>query len=352
MSMENQANQTSVSQSVQQATQEAGDEISLMDFLLVIAKHNRFILKLMAVVALVAVIYALSLPNIYTARTVLMPPQQQSSSSASALLGQLGGLSGMAGGALGIKNASDMYLGMLKSRTVADALIQRFNLMGLYKAKNLTSARLALAGATIVSAGKDGFITVEFSDKDPKLAAAIANAYVDELNILARALAANEALGRKQFYEKELNRVREALNRAELDMKTFQEKNRVFSLGGGGGMALGASGEIPKAELEYIRLYRDVKFQEMLLGAMAQQVTSATIDAAKDLAAVQVLDKASVPDKKAKPKRAMIVLLGTILALFVGIVLAFVREKMERSKQNPKQSENMNLLRRYLRQGK
>ncbi|WP_190274101.1 GNVR domain-containing protein [Gallionella capsiferriformans] len=340
-----QANQTAVQQAVQD------DEINLMDLLLVIAKHNRFIIKLTLGAAVLAVIYALMQPNIYTAKTVLMPPQQPSSST-SVLLGQLGGLAGMAGGALGVKNPSDLYAGMLKSHMIEDALIKRFKLMELYQAKTMEPVRAALEGSTVVAAGKDGFITVEYSDKDPKLAAAIANAYVEELDSLVRTQAAREALGRKQFYEKQLADVRAGLGRAELEMKVFQDQNRVFQLGGGAGVALGASGGIPKAELEYVRIARDVKYNEMLLAAMAQQVTSATIDAAKNLPTLQVLDKALVPEKKSKPKRAMIVMLATILAFFIGIIWAFVREAGERSGQNPEQNERMNMLRRYFRQGK
>ncbi len=345
MSMD--ANQTTA----QQMQHQADDEINLMDLLLVIAKHNRFILKLTLGAAVLAVVYALLQPNIYTAKTVMMPPQQPSS-SASALLGQLGGLAGVAGGALGVKNPGDLFIGMLKSHVVADALIQRFKLMELYEAKTMTSARTELESATVLAAGKDGFITVEYSDKDPKLAASIANAYVEELDSLVRAQAAKEALGRKQFYEKQLGDVRANLGRAELEMKVFQEQNRVFQLGGGAGISLGASGGIPKAELEYVRIARDVKYNEMLLAAMAQQVTSATIDAAKNLPTVQVLDKASIPEKKSKPKRALIVMLATFLAFFVGIIWAFIREAGERAQQNPEQSERMNLLRRYFRQGK
>ena len=363
MSME--ANQSAMLQVEKQSIQQPDDEINLMDLLLVIAKHNRFIIKLTVVVAIIAVAFALFRPNIYTAKTVIMPPQQQSSSSASLLLGQLGGLAGVAGGAMGIKNPSDLYVVMLKSQTVADALIDRFNLMSLYKVKTKTAARLVLEGATVVTSGKDGFINVEFSDKDPKLAASIANAYIEELDKLAHAHAAKEAKDRKLFYEKQLNDVRDKLARAELEMKVFQEKNRIFRLGGnsvlggGGGipggvagMALGASGEIPAAELEFLRIAREVKYQEILLGAMAQQVTSATIDSAKDFAIVQVLDKALVPEKKSKPKRALIVILATILAFFIGVVWAFIREAGERAKQNPEQAERIGTLRRYFRQGK
>ena len=332
------------------------DEINLMDLLLVIAKHNRFIIKLTAGAAILAVIYALLQPNIFTAKTVIQPPQQ-GSSSASALLGQLGGLAGMAGGAMGIKNPSDSYVAMLKSRTVADAMIQRFKLMELYEAKTMFSARTALEGATVIAAGKDGFISIEASDKDPELAAAIANGYVEELDSLVRALAAKEALGRKSFYEKQLKEVREGLDRAELEMKGFQEQNRVFRLGGaggvggGGGMVLGATGEIPKAELAFVRIARDVKSHEMLFGAMAQQVAAAKIDAAKDAVVIQALDKALPPEKKSKPKRAQMVLLATILAFFIGILWAFFKEAADRAKQNPEQAERISLLRRYIRSG-
>lgn len=362
MSMENQPDTPVAPQAVQQPD----DEINLMDLLLVIARHNRFIVKFTAAAAILAVVVSLLLPNVYTGKTVIQPPQQQGSLSASMLLGQLGGLAGVAGGAMGLKNPSDLYVGMLKSRTVADALIQRFKLKELYKVKTITSARSALEGATVIAAGKDGFITIEYSNKDPQLAAAIANAYVEELDSLATALDAKEALGRKAFYEKQLKEVREDLDRAELEMKAFQEQNRVFRLGGEGagggaigagmlggmgGMVLGASGGIPKAELEYVRIARDVKSREMLLGAMAQQVAAATIDAAKDTAIIQVVDKALPPEKKSKPKRALIVLLTTLLALFIGILWAFFKEAAERARQTPGQTERINLLRRYFRQG-
>lgn len=361
MSMENQTNQMPVQQPLQ--LQQPDDEINFMDLLLVIAKHNRFIIKLTVGVAVLAVTVSLLLPNIYTAKTVIMPPQG-SSSSAGALLGQLSGLAGMAGGAMGMKNPSDLYVGMLKSQTIADALIARFKLMGLYKSKTMDSVRAALAGSTVITAGRDGFITVEFSDKDPKLAASIANAYIEELDKVAHEQTAKEAENRKLFYAKQLSEVRAKLAQAELEMKVFQERNRIFRLGGnsfsggngvaGGvaGMTLGASGEIPKAELEFVRIAREVKYQEMLLGAMAQQVTSATIDSAKDSPIVQVLDKALVPENKTKPKRASIVLLATISAFFVGILWVFVREASERSRQNPDQFERVNILRRYILQGK
>ena len=407
MNMENQ-----VSNGVEQGEVRAleSDEINLMDLLLVIAKHNRFILKLTGAAALLSVIYALLQPNIYTGKTVVMPPQQ-ASSSASALLGQLGGLAGMAGGAIGVKNPSDLYVGMLKSRTVADALIERFKLVDLFKAKTMEPVRGALAGNTVITAGKDGFITIEYSDKDPKLAAALANAYVNELDRLTQTLAVTEAAKRRLFYEKQLKGVREGLDLAESAMKEMQEKTGVIQLEGQSKAILGAEaelraqiaakevelsamrsfateqnpdfrrveqilsslhsqltklehdnhannvemtskGKIPELAVEYGHKMRDLKYYEKLFEFMTQQVLVAKIDEAKDAAIIQVVDKALVPEVKSKPKRSMIVLLATIMAFFVGIIWVFIKEAGERAGQNPEQSERMNLLRRYFRQGK
>lgn len=331
-----------------QSVKATGGEITMMDLMLVVARHNRFIIKLTVAVAVLAVAGSLLMANRYTAVAVIMPPQQ-STSTANALLGQLGGL---AGNALGGRNPSDLYVGMLKSRSVADAMIQRFKLMDLYHAKKIDVVRAALGGATVISVNKDNSIKVEYTDKDPKRAAEIANAYVEELNGLLHRVAASEALDRRQFYGKQLNEVKAALAHAELDMKNFQEKNRVFRLGSEGGMMFGASGGIPGAELEYVRLLREVKYQETLLGLMAQQVTTAAVDAAKDTMTVQVMDAALPPETKSRPKRALIVIFATLAAFFVGVVWAFIKEAGERARQIPERAERMALLVRYLRKGK
>src|SRR6266581_7132983 len=106
------------------------DEISLLDLLIVLAKHKRIVLGVPLVAAIGASIISLLQPNIYTGTTRILPPQQ-SASAASALLSQLGGavggLAGVAGGALGIRSPNDLYVGMLKSRTLAQKLIGRFD---------------------------------------------------------------------------------------------------------------------------------------------------------------------------------------------------------------------------------
>lgn len=383
------------------------DEINLMDLLLVVAKHNRFIIKLTAGAAILAVIYALLQPDVYTAKVMIMPPQQSQSSAASMMMAQIGAFGGLTGMD---KSPSGIYMAMLKSRTVADGLIDRFKLMELYKAKTHVAVQKALGDAVTITAGKEGLITLEFDDKDAKRAADMANGYIDELDNLVRKLAVTEASRRRLFFEKQLKETQGNLETAELAMKQMQEKTGVIQLEGQSGAILGAEaglraqiaakeielsamrsfateenpdflrteqmiaslrgqltkvernnkvgdgemtskGKIPGMAIEYIHKMRDLRYYEGLFAFVSQQVASAKLDEAKDAAVIQVVDKALPPERKSKPKRAQMVLLATILAFFIGILWAFFKEAADRVKQNPEQAERISLLRRYFRQG-
>ena len=383
------------------------DEINLMDLLLVIAKHNRFIMRLTGSAALVAVVISLLMDNVYTAKTVILPPQQ-GASTASMVLGQLGGLAGLAGPA-GIKNPNDLHIGMLKSRTVADKMILRFNLQQKYEAKTLEATRLALTGATVIASGKDGFITIEYSDKDPKFAASVANAYVEELDKLNTTLAVTEASRKRLFFETQLKAARASLDVAENALKQTQERTGMIQPEAQSGAlinavanlraqiaakevelaAMGAfatpqnpdyrqiqqvivglraqlakleansasrdvkvpTDKLPETGLEFLRKTREFKYQETLFELLSKQFEIAKIDESKDATLIQVVDKALVPEQKSKPKRSLIVMLATLMAFFLGVLLAFVRDASERASLDPASVERMNLLRRYLRRG-
>ena len=202
-------------------------EISLLDLLIVLAKHKRVVLGVPLIVAVAAAVISLFLSNIYTGTTRILPPQQ-SASAASSLLNQLGGalggLGGLAGGSLGARNPSDLYVGMLKSRTVADNLIGRFELNEVYKQKLQSDTRLTLQGRSSIAAGREGIITVEVDDKDPKRAAELANAYVDELTKLTKVLAVTEASQRRLFFEHQLEQAKDNLTAAEIAARQGLQK--------------------------------------------------------------------------------------------------------------------------------
>jgi len=381
---------------------EADDEISLLDLLIVLAKRKKLIFGFPVIFGGLAVVYALSLPNIYTGTTRVLPPQQ-GQSSAAAMLSQLGGLAGVVGGAAGLKNPNDLYIGMLKSRTVADNMVQRFDLLNYYENKLLSDARNTLAAKTSIVAGKDGIIVIEVDDKDPKRAAELANAYVDELYKFTKVLAVTEASQRRLFFERQLSQAKDSLARAEAAAKSAVEKGGLASIDAQGRSLIEATARLRaqisvkdvqigamrsyaaeqnpnlkmaqqelaalKAELSKIegnskghgeslgdsgtgfdnlRLLRDVKYYETIYEMLAKQFELAKIDEAKDSAVVQVMDKAIEPDRKSKPKRATIVLLATIAGGFLGILLAFVLEALEKARSNPERMERLQVFRRYL----
>ena len=385
------------------------DEISLLDLLIVLAKRKRVVLGIPFIAAIVAAIISLLLPNIYTATTRILPPQQ-SASAASALLSQLGGavggLTGVAGGALGIRNPNDLYVGMLKSRTVSDNLIAHFDLNRLYDQELQSNTRKMLEGRTSIGAGRDGIITIEVDDKDPKRAAELANAYVDELMKLAKILAVTEASQRRLFFERQLVQAKDNLITAEIAARQGLQKGglaqvdaqgrsmievtarlraqisakevqlgamRTFAAEGNPELqrtqdelqalrrelgriegsvpvaAAGKGGEAGHAGLDNLGRLRDVKYYEFLYELLAKQYELAKIDEAKDATIIQVMDKAIEPDHKSKPRRSLIVLLSAFVALVVSILWAFFSEAVIRAKADPERAAVLGTLRGYLR---
>ncbi len=387
------------------------DEIGLLDLLIVLAKHKRVVLGVPAIAAAGAVVVSLLLPNIYTGTARILPPQQ-SASAASALLTQLGGaaggLAGAASGALGIRNPNDLYVGMLKSRTVADNLIARFDLNRLYNQEFQSNTRKMLEGRTSIGAGRDGIITIEVDDKDPKLAAEIANAYVDELIKLTRVLAVTEASQRRLFFERQLVQAKDNLTAAEIAARQGLQKGglaqvdaqgrsmievtarlraqisskevqlsamRSFAAEGNPELqrtqdelqalrrelgriegslpvaGVGKGGEGGHAGLDNLGRLRDVKYYEFLYELLAKQYELAKIDEAKDATIIQVMDRAIEPDRKSKPRRSLIILLSTLVALFASILWAFAREAAAWAQGNPKHVSRLKSLRDNLRWG-
>ena len=180
-----------------------GYEVSLIDVLTQLAYRKVLIAEVTGAAALIGLVLCFVLPVRYTATTRIMPPQQ-TQSSATMLMSQLTGLGGgslaaIAGGGLGLKNPNDIYVGLLTSRPIADAIIQKFSLEKEYRAKDMTEARKKLAGFTEVTSEKNGFIAVSVTDKDKKRVAEMVNAYTDELRNLTRTLAVTEASQRRLF---------------------------------------------------------------------------------------------------------------------------------------------------------
>jgi len=265
------------------------------------------------------------MPNIYTGSAKILPPQQ-SQSAAGALLGQLGGLAGMAGSSLGIKNPNDLYVAMLKSRNIMEKIAKRFELQKVYEAETMTATLKALEGSTTITPGKDGVITVEVNDKDPQLAANMANAYIEELDKLMQTYSLTDASQKRTFFDLQLRQAKNKLTDAELVLD-----------------------RTPNTSLQYLDAVRNLKYQEAVWEIIAKQFEMAKLDEAKDYPLIQILDKATPPEKKSKPKRSLIVILATLVAFFLAVIWAFIKESLARSNGDSEQAARMQELRRVFR---
>jgi|SRR6266542_5985209 len=386
---------------------DGGEEISLLDMAIVLAKNKRLVLGLPLLMGLTAFAASFFLPNWYAATARILPPQQQSTSAT--LLSQLGPLAGLAGTSLGIKNPSDLYIGMLKSRTIADAVIQRFDLVKLYDEDTLYDTRKELdKRVTIASSNRENIIVIEVEDKDPKRAASMANAYVEELNKLTKTVAVTEAAQRRVFFEQQLVSAKEHLAEAEMVLRRTQESTGLIKLDDQGkaiienvarllgqvavkevqltamrsyatsmnpdlirvqqelaglrdqlarvekertskeGNIFVPTGKVPAAGLEYLRNLRDVKYHETIFELIAKQYELAKIDEAKEGSIVQFIDRAVEPDKKSRPRRILIASLTVLVSLFLAVAAVFVKEVLAGVRGDSNQTRRLDLLWHYL----
>jgi tyrosine-protein kinase Etk/Wzc len=378
-----------------QSIRREDDEISLLDLLQVVADNLRLLVLGPLLAGLLALGYSFTITPTFTATTKFMSPQQQQGAAA-AMLSNLGALGGIAGAVSGIKNPADQYVSFLRSRSVQDALIDRFKLIDRYEAKLRDDARNDLGANVQVASGKDGLITVDASDKDPAFAAQLANAHVEELDKLLGRLAVTEAQQRRVFFEKQLLNAKDNLTKAERALKisgvnssalkaspasaveglaklkagiAAQEiklasmrgylteaapdfKQAQTELAAMRGQMIRAEKEEPisigasNGDSDYIAKFRDYKYHETLFELFAKQYEMARIDESREGAIIQVVDSAQPPEHKVKPKKALIVVMATLTAGFVLMLFVFLRYALRSVEHSYGSAEKVTRLRR------
>jgi uncharacterized protein involved in exopolysaccharide biosynthesis len=388
-------------------------EMNLLDVLVQLAIRKGLIAKVAGAALLVGVLLCIFLPVKYTAQTDLMPPQQ-SPSAASLMIGQLSAVGGMsslaslAGGGLGLKSPNDIYIGLLQSRPVADAIIKEFDLTKVYGSKDMTAARKKLDEYTDIKSDKSSLLSITVTDRDKNRAAAMANAYTDELRLLTKDIATTEASRRVMFYESQLNDAKDALSNAENNLQNIEQKKGVIqpeaqvramiesltllraevaskqvevdslrlsstennpqlllaeqelaalqaqvsrmeqkSQATTGLSSLDLS-SLPGAGLDYLRAAREVQYQQALYGLLLKQLDAAKLDEAKDATIIQVVTPAIAPDRKSSPKRLVIMLVSLFLGLFIGCAMALVSWWISMMQSNPQSAQQWEILKRSL----
>jgi tyrosine-protein kinase Etk/Wzc len=365
------------------------DSISLLSILRVLKLGKRTILTATCVLFVLATIIAFVLPPQYTSVAAVIPPTS-SGNSAAALAGQLSSLG--AGSLLGggaSKSPADLYVGILKSRSVAEEMVKRFNLKAVYKEKRETAVEKTLASKSQFEVDAKTFIiTISVADGSPVRAHEMTQAYLDVLRSTNDRLAISESSQRRLFFEQRLAQEKDNLANAEVDLKKAQEKSGLIAPSGqtaseiqtlaetraqvaarevelaglrhfqteespdvirlkteianlqgqlarlqeGKEKSLGGSiptSMVPELQLDYVRKEREVKYHEALFQILARQYESARLDEAHNAPLLQVLDNPSYPEQKSSPHRMQIMLGGLILGALIGCLWVLVRDYVQ-----------------------
>lgn len=370
-------------------------EFFLVDLAALLWRRRRFILGLTLAGTVLAAAAVFLWPPLYTAEAVLLPPQQPTSTAALAA----GALSSLGGGGLasqlGVKNPADVYVGMLKSRNIADAVIAKNKLADVYQEPLASSVRRKLAERTKIEATKESMIHIAVDDRDPKRAAAIVTSYIDELYRVNSTLAISEAGQRRMFFQQQLAQEKDALADAEVAFRKQQEATglvnpagqaeatirsqaqvraeiasrqvqlqamRSFatdqnpqvqllereiaalrqqlgamesSSGGSKGSMILSGSQLPKNAIDFIRASRDLKYHEMLFEMLARQFETAKLDEAKSAPVLQIVDQPAPPDHKSWPPRLPLIALAAVIFFLIGALWSIAKEFTSRLAADP-----------------
>ena len=361
-------------------------------FLELLARRRVLIFSLVFVVTLGAAIVSFLLPQWYSATALLLPPPDESTRGG---LSQLTEIATYTGGVRlpGLVTPNDVYARMLRSRRVADKIIEKFNLMERYQATNATALYLVLGQRTGVGVTEEGLLSISVEDRDPKVAADMTSAYVDELIQLNRELLSSTARQKREFIEARLNEIKGQLDSARQSLEKFQLENRTVNLDEQASMALNQAvqlkveqasleleinmnlkvlGEnhpsliekrqrlslinqqlaelewgggrdssffsvpisaIPGLRGQYESLYARVKVNESLYSTLLELFEQARIQEQENSPTIAVLDWPRVPDVRSRPQRTVIVLAAFICSLIMSVFLAAWLEFVKRMKE-------------------
>ncbi|MBM4300106.1 MAG: hypothetical protein FJ121_01025 [Deltaproteobacteria bacterium] len=399
----------------------ASDEIYLLDYVIILAKHSRLIIFTSLAVMVLTYLILFLLPNQYTATARMLPPQQNLSMVAQVLdslgggmgttkPGGAAGLGGVAGSLLGLKSPADLYVGMLTGNTISDRISERFKLREHYDKKYLEDVRKNLNKRAQISAGRDGLITITVTDESPQRAQEMANAYIDELDSLLRSMAVREATDRLVYLEKKRTETVQNLSKAEESLRNFSEVSSVLQVDAQTrgmleyiatlratidskevqikvlreqatpfnydlikletelkgfkeklrdaevqesqhlktGDAMIATSKMPALGLEYLRLYRETKFQEQLYQLYIKLVELARLDEVKGATVVHVVDRAPPPEKRSNQRLIPATTAGLGTFLFM-IFLVFVLEYWQASRLRGETANRLKMMHEYLK---
>ncbi|MCK4403459.1 MAG: hypothetical protein KAW02_00085 [candidate division Zixibacteria bacterium] len=386
------------------------EKVNIYTYLIILVNYRRFIFLNLVGVCLIVAIISLLLPRWYRSTTTILPPGGEALGlgAASSLMGTATGLAASFSLPF-MATPSDIIAAILESRSVGEAVVQKENLMEVYKAKSMEKALKELFSHVSVKVTEEGLISLSYEDKDRIRAAKVANRFVEELDRINRKTSTSQAKNARMFIEERLAQTQKELTQAEENLREFKEENKTILLDDQMKAAIGKASdlkaqmvsseidlnvlsktlspshpqikslrsrineikkqleilqlgnqeedsegktvldvpfaEVPSLSLKLARLVREVKIQERVFELLTQQYEQYKIQETKDTPTIQILDRAVPPERRAKPKRALLVGLSGILSIFASLVFIFGLEYFKRSKQkNPEAIEKLESL--------
>jgi tyrosine-protein kinase Etk/Wzc len=359
--------------------------------LVTLARWRRLILINTLLVAVVAVVVSLLLPEWYKSSASVFPPQEESFSVGTLSSIVAATTFGQGRASLPIwATPSDVYAAILKSRSVREEIIRRFDLMKVYKAKKMEDALLVLKSRAKVRVGGEGVVSLTMIDKDPQRAARIANDFISLLDERSRDRRRSGAAAVRAFLQTRVADCRDSLLHAELALQRIQEETGILvpdeqaralvesavqidlgrkmrevelgilraQVGPGdpdrarltreigllesqltqlerGGNLDSTAFRVPLAQFParsaaYARALRDVKIQEALYELLTEQFEQYRIMELRDTPTLQVLDTATPADKRYRPIRWLICTIATGLAFLFSCAVALALDGWER----------------------
>ena len=212
-----------------------------LDLVWLLWENRRFLWHFTLCGLILATIVAFLLPKQYESTVRLMPPEKDTSSplammaamsgSGSSSGGSESGLGQVASDLLGAKSEGALYTMVLEGRTIADGIIQRFDLRKVYGTQRWADARKTLAGRTEIQEDrKSGVIIIRVRDRDPRRAAQLAQAYEEELNRLVATVSTSAARRERIFIEQRLKTAKQDLDTAARQFSEFASQNTAIDI--------------------------------------------------------------------------------------------------------------------------
>jgi len=372
-------------------------EFNLWRLLEVIALRARFIIVLVAIATIVSVIVAFALPRWYQASTLLIPPKGDTAN-----VGMIGNLNTILSLTSGLEQPitatpTDIYARILGSRTMSERVISANDLARHFGTQSLPQLLELLKKRVEFKTTREGLLEIIFEDKDPQLAAQVANSYADQFDLLNRELSISRAQTMREFIEKRLADVGADLDSARRELEEFQRVHKAVDLDRQTQLAIESAvslkvalaeneidlnvkeqtqssshpdvvslkrriseirqqinnlefggrdssylnlpvASVPGLRIRFAELSARVEISERLYQMLAEQYEQAKLQEKMTTPTISVLDPAFPPDKPFRPRKSLIVLatfaVSLLIALFLALFFHYLEQLQKTSPQD------------------